>query len=134
MQSSSTPTLPVKQDDPDGSTNLSAVDTMLAAAMVAAAQYRASHGQDGLTVIAPDGVKVVPVREAMQGLAEDEKNMSESDKEKWTSNACRLHQRVLEDSQNVWFATRREGNIDIWQVPLEQCVNMMKDLSSKTEN
>lgn len=119
------------QDKPTvNSQNQSAVDTMLTAAKVAAAQYRETHSVDALTVITPDGVRVAPVMEAMHMIAQAEINMSDNDREKWNANTGQLHAHVLNDPNNLWFATKRSGNIDIWQSSLAECKELMSHLSS----
>lgn len=110
--------------------NRSAVDTMLTAAKVAAVQYRESHTIDALTVITSEGVRVAPVLDAMHMIAQSESNMSDNDRDKWNANTDRLRAHVLSDVNNLWFATKRDGNIDIWQSSLVECKELMNHLTT----
>ena len=107
------------------------VDTMLVAAMTAAHQYREQNGADGITLITPEGVRTAPVIQTMYELTKNE-NMSTDDQEKWNSNTSKLQDNVVNDPKNAWFATKRNGSIDVWQVPLVTCKSAFEKTTSST--
>ena len=95
-----------------------AVETMLTAAMIAAVQYRNQHGVDALAMIEPTkGVRVAPVFEIMRSLA------TEDDKCWLNAKASELHEKIMSAPDELWFATKRNNNIDIWNVPLITCMS-----------
>lgn len=91
---------------------------VLKLAIEAAAQYRDQFSTtDAVTIITTDGVKTLPVVEAMQtimrGISTDEGKLQH-----WNSNIERLRNDVLSDDSYYWFgAIRQDKFLDVWKLP-----------------
>lgn len=104
------------------------VDTMLVAAMRAAFVYRNTFGVDGLTLITNDGVRTAPVAQTMSELRnEDNDTISQDAQEVWNSTISQIQTNVDADREHLWFASKRNKNLDVWRVSLETCEGHCKE-------
>lgn len=114
------------------SENNVAVNTMLTAAMIAAAQYRRQHGQDGLTIISTTGVRTTRVEEAMASVCRAQ-DMTPQQETMWRANTARLKMEVLNEGNTgmLWFATLNvDQQLDVWQVPLAKCTEVFENATT----
>lgn len=92
-------------------------DTIMAAAMVAAAEHHQTHGRGGLTRVAVDGVKCQSV-------------------DGFTDLPMAARQQIAEDIEadggtNLWFASTADGRLDVFRVKTETCIAALRAASEE---